>query len=135
MLSEEAFNSIEAFHRIGEERRSSPGELVVRLQPDLDKPSLGGYTLDIRTGGINMVTRIQKWGNSQGLRLAKQVLEDAHISVGDDVDVTTRDGLIVIAPARRVRGRRSLQELVSRIPKGYKAEEMDWGGPMGKEAW
>ena len=35
-----------------------------------------------------MVTKIQKWGNSQGLRLAKQVLEDAHISVGDDVDVT-----------------------------------------------
>jgi len=24
-----------------------------------------------------MVTRIQKWGNSQGLRLARQVLEDA----------------------------------------------------------
>ena len=43
----------------------------------------------------HMVTKIQKWGNSQGLRLAKQVLEDAHISVGDDVDVTVRDGLIV----------------------------------------
>jgi antitoxin component of MazEF toxin-antitoxin module len=39
-----------------------------------------------------MVTKIQKWGNSQGLRLARQVLEDAHISVGDDVDVTARDG-------------------------------------------
>ena len=34
-----------------------------------------------------MVTKIQKWGNSQGLRLARQVLEDASISVGDDVDV------------------------------------------------
>jgi antitoxin MazE len=82
-----------------------------------------------------MVTRIQKWGNSQGLRLAKQVLEDAHISVGDDVDVTARDGLIVVAPARRVRGKRSLKELVSRIPKNYEAEETDWGEPEGKEAW
>jgi antitoxin MazE len=82
-----------------------------------------------------MVTKIQKWGNSQGLRLAKQVLEDAHISVGDDVDVTVRDGLIVIAPARRVRGQRSLQELVSRIPKNYKTEETDWGQPVGKEVW
>lgn len=82
-----------------------------------------------------MVTKIQKWGNSQGLRLAKQVLEDAHIAVGDDVDVTVRDGLIVITPARRVRGKRSLEELVSRIPKKYKNVETDWGRPVGKEVW
>ncbi len=82
-----------------------------------------------------MMTKIQKWGNSQGLRLAKRLLEDAHISVGDDVDVTARDGLIVIAPARRIRGRQSLKELVSRIPKNYKAEETDWGEPVGREAW
>ena len=82
-----------------------------------------------------MVTKIQKWGNSQGLRIARQVLEDAHISVGDDVDVTTKDGLIVIAPARYIRGKRSLKELVSRIPKGYKAEETDWGEIKGGEVW
>jgi mRNA interferase MazF len=82
-----------------------------------------------------MVTKIQKWGNSQGLRLAKQVLEDARIAVGDDVDVTVRDGLIVVASARRVRGKRSLQELVSRIPKNYKNVETDWGRPVGKEVW
>jgi len=82
-----------------------------------------------------MITRIQRWGNSQGLRLAKQVLEDACISVGDDVDVAARDGMIVIAPVRRVRGRVSLQELVSRIPKDYKVEETDWGEPVGKEVW
>ncbi len=82
-----------------------------------------------------MVTKIQKWGNSQGLRLAKQVLEDAHIFVGDDVDVTVRDGLIVVAPARRVRGKQNLKEIVSRIPKNYKPEEIPWGQPVGKEVW
>jgi antitoxin MazE len=82
-----------------------------------------------------MVTKIQKWGNSQGLRLAKQVLEDAHLSLGDDVDVTVQNGLIVITPARRVRGSQSLEELVSRIPKDYKVEEMDWGEPAGREVW
>jgi antitoxin MazE len=82
-----------------------------------------------------MVTRVQKWGNSQGLRLAKQVLEDAHISVGDDVDVTARDGTITIAPIKRVRGKRSLQELVSRIPKDYEAGEVEWGNPIGREVW
>jgi antitoxin MazE len=82
-----------------------------------------------------MVTRIQKWGNSQGLRLAKQVLEDAHITIGDDVDVTVRDGVIVVAPARRIRGKQSLQELVARIPSNYKTKETDWGRPAGKEVW
>lgn len=82
-----------------------------------------------------MVTRIQKWGNSQGLRVARRVLEDACIAVGDDVDVVARDGMIVITPARRIRGKVSLQELVSRIPKNYRSEEMDWGKPLGKEVW
>jgi antitoxin MazE len=82
-----------------------------------------------------MMTKIQKWGNSQGLRITRQVLEDAHISVGDDVDVTTKDGLILIAPVRHIRGKRSLKELVSQIPQGYTAEEMDWGEPTGGEVW
>jgi len=82
-----------------------------------------------------MVTKVQKWGNSQGLRLPKRLLEDAHISVGDEVDVTTQDGVIVIAPVKRVRGTRSLQDLVSRIPKDYEVEEVDWGEPVGREAW
>ena len=82
-----------------------------------------------------MVTRVQKWGNSQGLRLAKQVLEEACIAVGDDVEVTARDGMIVITPSKRIRGRLDLQELVSRIPKNYKPGETDWGKPIGKEEW
>jgi antitoxin MazE len=82
-----------------------------------------------------MTTKVQKWGNSQGLRLNRQILEDARISVGDEVDVVVRDGTIVIAPARRVRGKHSLEQLVAQIPKSYKAEELSWGKPVGREAW
>lgn len=82
-----------------------------------------------------MVTRVQKWGNSQGLRLARQVLEGARIAVGDEVDVSARDGAIIITPARRVRGSQNLQELVSRIPKKYRTEEVHWGQPVGRETW
>lgn len=82
-----------------------------------------------------MVTKVQKWGNSQGLRLAKHLLAEAGIAVGDDVEVTARDGVIVVAPVRRARSKRSLVDLVSRIPKGYKGEETDWGKPVGEEAW
>ncbi|MBA7521303.1 hypothetical protein ES705_13410 [subsurface metagenome] len=48
-----------------------------------------------------MVTKVQRWGNSQGLRMSKQVLGDACISVGDAVDVVLRDGVIVIVPIKR----------------------------------
>jgi antitoxin component of MazEF toxin-antitoxin module len=82
-----------------------------------------------------MVTKVQRWGNSQGLRLSRQVLEDARISVGDDVDVAVRDGVIVVTPARRTRGRQSLRSLVARIPRHYKPEEIAWGAAVGREAW
>ena len=82
-----------------------------------------------------MLTKVQKWGNSQGLRLAKGVLEDAGMNVGDEVDVAVRDGVIVVTPARRIRGRYRLEDLVSRIPSDYEAGEVDWGKPAGREAW
>jgi len=82
-----------------------------------------------------MVTRIQKWGNSQGLRLPVNILESAALAVGDEVAVTAKDGVITIIPARRIRGKRNLQELVRKIPKNYRAEEADWGDPPGRETW
>jgi antitoxin MazE len=82
-----------------------------------------------------MQTKIQKWGNSQGLRLAKNVLEDARLGVGDAVDVAVRDGIIVVAPIRKIRGRYRLEDLVAKIPKDYNTGEVDWGDPVGKEEW
>ena len=82
-----------------------------------------------------MITRVQKWGNSQGLRLSKELLSDVDIGVGDAVDVATHDGALVVTPVRRVRGGVHLEDLVARIPKGYKPGELDWGHPAGKEAW
>jgi len=82
-----------------------------------------------------MITKVQKWGNSQGLRLAKDVLAHAHINVGDEVDVAVDDGVIVVAPVKRVRGKHRLEDLVSRIPSDYEAGEVDWGGAVGKETW
>ena len=82
-----------------------------------------------------MITKVQKWGNSQGLRLSKELLADVRIDVGDSVDVTVHDGALVIQPARRVRGGIDLEQLVGRIPEGYKPEVPDWGPPVGREVW
>jgi antitoxin MazE len=82
-----------------------------------------------------MVTKIQKWGNSQGLRIARHVLAEANISVGDNVEVTTKDGAIIISPAKPVRRKYDLRELVARVPARHRGGEIDWGKPVGREVW
>ena len=67
-----------------------------------------------------MVTKVQSWGNSQGLRLSKQILEDASVSVGDGVDVAVRDGIIVVTPSRGRGGNRPCKLITrsQRLPGG-----------------
>lgn len=82
-----------------------------------------------------MITRVQKWGNSQGLRIAKNLLDEARISVDDEVEVTVQDGEIIVRPVTRRRGRYDLRKLVAQMPDDYEPCEEDWGAPSGKEAW
>ncbi len=82
-----------------------------------------------------MITKVQKWGNSQGLRLSKQLLADVHVEVGDSVSVRAQEGSLIITPANRVRGGHVLEELVARVPKDYKPGELDWGSSKGTEVW
>lgn len=82
-----------------------------------------------------MITKVQKWGNSQGLRLSKELLAGVDIDVGEQVDVSVRDGKLVITPVRRVRGGPDLEQLVREIPADYEPGELDWGPPTGREVW
>ena len=82
-----------------------------------------------------MLTKVQKWGNSQGVRIARQLLADANIAVGDEVDLSVKDGALIVRPARLVRGGVSLKALVRQIPKDTQEPELDWGPPVGKEVW
>lgn len=82
-----------------------------------------------------MRAKIQKWGNSQGLRITKALLADACINVGDDVNITVKEGTLIVTPAQRIRKKYNLKDLVEKIPEGYQAKETDWGKPVGKEVW
>jgi len=82
-----------------------------------------------------MLTKIQKWGNSQGVRFPIKLLEEANIAVGDEVDVTVEEGRIVVTPSHPIRSRYRLEELVARMPQEYEPVEEDWGAPVGREVW
>jgi antitoxin MazE len=80
-----------------------------------------------------MLSRVQKWGNSQGLRLSKQVLASADLSVGDDVDIIPQAGRILIKKVSKKKF--DFAEMVSRMPRAHQVREESFGKPVGKEAW
>ena len=82
-----------------------------------------------------MRTRVQKWGNSQGLRVTKALLDEAAIHVGDEVAVSARKGRIIVEPESGIQGRYGPRALVLKMPEEYRPEELDWGPPGGKEFW
>jgi antitoxin MazE len=80
-----------------------------------------------------MVAKVQKWGNSQGLRLPKHVLDSADIAVGDAVEVSAQEGQIVIKKVSKQKF--DLAEMVSRMPRDYQTGGEPFGKPAGKEVW
>lgn len=82
-----------------------------------------------------MSTTIQKWGNSQGLRLKKDILDTLNLSEGDSVRVFVRAGDIIISPDKKQVKKIDLRKLLSKTPKRSKIREVDWGTPVGKEVW
>jgi antitoxin MazE len=77
-------------------------------------------------------TQISKWGNSLGLRLPKSVATEAQVEEGDTVDVSVKNGAIVIRPSRPSY---TLAELVAKITPRNRHREIDWGATVGDEAW
>lgn len=82
-----------------------------------------------------MSTRIQRWGNGQGLRLSKTLLTQVDMNVGDEVEAAVSNGTLVITPVRRIRGGHVLRTMVRRIPKDEVPSEAEWGNPVGREVW
>ena len=80
-----------------------------------------------------MRTKVQKWGNSLGLRIPKALAEEAGVAAGSGVDVSIDNGDLIVRPTRRVRYR--LGDLLRRVNAGNVHREIDTGDAVGREAW
>jgi antitoxin MazE len=80
-----------------------------------------------------MITKIQKWGNSLGLRIPKTFAAEAQIEAGSTVDISVEDGGLVVRPVRRQRY--SLSELLRRVTSRNMHDEIATGEPVGREVW
>ena len=83
---------------------------------------------------MSLVVSISKWGNSQGLRIPKEIINKLQMSVGDKVKVYIEDNRVVIEPIKK-RKVYNIDELVANIPKDYKKEAELISKPMGREIW
>lgn len=83
-----------------------------------------------------MNTTIVKWGNSQGIRLPKMLLESVDLSENDSVEIITKDNSIIIKKAvPRQKEFKNIQELFEDYNGTYEPIEIDYGEPEGKEIW
>jgi len=78
-------------------------------------------------------TKIQKWGNSLGLRIPKSFAQEVEVEAGSPVDISVDRGRLIIRLARFPAYR--LEELVSGITKKNLHEEIPTGDATGREAW
>ncbi len=80
-----------------------------------------------------MQTKIQKWGNSLGLRIPKAFAEQAGVEAGSEVDLSVKDGTLVVRPRRRQRY--ELKGLLQLVTAENVHEAIETGEPVGREAW
>ena len=81
-----------------------------------------------------MTATIKKWGNSAAVRIPHQILTQANLEEGVDVEIiSSKEGEIIL---RAVRKRKSIRELFADYDEGFfQTEEIDWGKPQGDEVW
>lgn len=82
------------------------------------------------TGGFHMSTTAQKWGGSTGIRIPQHLAKKYNIAPGTKVQVSDDGEKIVLMPERK---KPTLEELVAKCTPENSHEEIDFGGPTGRE--
>jgi antitoxin MazE len=80
-----------------------------------------------------LLAKIQKWGNSLGLRIPKNLAADAKVSEGTSVELNVENGRLVAAPQRKAEY--TIRDLVARITPENLHGETNTGSPVGREVW
>ena len=83
--------------------------------------------------GSKTKTTVKPWGNSQGIRISREMLNLLGIAVNEEVDLSVENNRLIISKAVQ---RKTLKEYAK--PYGGKLgpyHEFDFGGGIGIERW
>ena len=79
-----------------------------------------------------MESKVKKWGNSLAVRIPKPFAEEINLKENDNVNISVKDGRIVIEHAVR---EYELEELIDKVEEENIHEEYSYGKAQGKEIW
>ena len=80
-----------------------------------------------------MQAQVKEWGNSQGIRLSKEVLKSAGIELNEILEVSVANGVITL---RKPFHHKTLEERAAEYDGKLMLDgEYDWGEPVGREIW
>jgi antitoxin MazE len=80
-----------------------------------------------------MLSRVQKWGNSLGLRIPKSFAEEVQVRAGSTVQIHLEGGRLIVHPLRAPSYR--LDELLAKVTRRNLHEEVSTGQAVGREVW
>lgn len=78
-----------------------------------------------------MSCKLQKWGNSLGVRIPKSIIEKTNLAENDELIIEQQGGKIVIFPAKK---KLSLIEMMDQVTSSNLHSEDDFK-PEGNEVW
>ena len=79
-----------------------------------------------------MDSKIQKWGNSCGVRIPSVMLKELGITVNDIISMKQEDNRIVIEKKNK---KINLEERFKNYKGPDLTKEFEWDDPRGKEIW
>ena len=80
-----------------------------------------------------MQTQVKTWGNSQGIRIPKEILQEANVVIDEMLDIKVSNGVIMLLKPFR---HKTLEERAAQYGGKLNLDgECDWGEPVGREIW
>ena len=80
-----------------------------------------------------MTTTIQKWGNSQGIRIPKTILDAVKWTENEKIILVVENEKIIMEKAKKKR--KNIKELFADYEGEYEPIEIEWGEAKGEEIW
>lgn len=97
--------------------------------------------MEVKANEYVIQTNIRRWGNSQGIRLSKEILAQMGLHENDTVGISIYDGKMLIEKINKPK----YLNLKERLEAFYKrpieeiyvenVQEVDVGDPVGNEHW
>jgi len=84
-------------------------------------------------GDDNMEARLQKWGNSDGIRIPSSILKALNLKTNDAINLEQVEDKIIIS--KQIKSKISLAEKFKEYHGENLAKDFSWDDARGREIW